>query len=191
MEDIILKRINEHIQTIGLLKDNIKIISCIADAIINCYKGKNKLILCGNGGSCCDSMHIAGELAGRYYINRKSLPALALNDSCILTAIGNDFGYEFVFEKQLEGLIQKGDVVIGISTSGNSPNVLRGIEKAKSMGAITIGFTGEIGGKLKDYADIVLHILSKDAPRIQEGYMLSAHIICEIVESNLFAKKKC
>ena len=188
MEELIKKRINEHLQAVEILsQDKIKTIGIISKKIIECYKRGSKVVLFGNGGSCTDSMHIAGELVGRYYLNRKSLPAIALSDSGNITAIGNDFGFENVFERQVEGLVKKGDVVIGISTSGNSNNVIKGIEKAKSIGAITVCFTGQ-GGKLRETADIALCIPSNDTPRIQEVYMLSAHIICEIVEKELCDK---
>ncbi|MBI3026538.1 SIS domain-containing protein [Candidatus Woesearchaeota archaeon] len=186
MEGIILKRISEHKETIEKfsgLKDTIK---KVAQTIINCYKQNGKVVLFGNGGSCSDSMHLATEFVSRYYFDRKSLPAVALTDNVSLTAIGNDYGYEEVFAKQVEGLVKKGDVVIGISTSGNSKNVIKAIEKAKELGGTAIGFTGKKGGALKGKVDICLSIPSNDTPRIQEGYMLAGHIICEIVENKLF-----
>lgn len=186
MEELIQKRIEEHNDTIKLLSKSKEKIKKIAETIINCYKNNGKVILFGNGGSCSDSMHLATELVSRYYFDRKSLPAIALTDNVSLTAIGNDYSFNDVFSKQVEGFVNKGDVVIGISTSGNSKNVIKAIEKAKRLGGITIVFTGKGGGILKDKADITLNVPSDDTPRIQEGYMLAGHIICEIVEKEMF-----
>ncbi len=186
MENMIQQRIQEHKDTISKLLLELKTIKKIAHSIVNCYKNNGKVIFFGNGGSCSDSMHLATELISRYYFDRKSLPAIALTDNVSLTAIGNDYGFDEVFAKQVEGYVKKGDIVIGISTSGNSKNVIKAIEKAKELGGITIAFTGENGGLLKDKVDICLNILSNDTPRIQEGYMLAGHIICELVEKELF-----
>ena len=188
MKDLILKRINEHKEVIEKLSGSEETIKKIVEIIINCYKQNGKVILFGNGGSCSDSMHLATELLSRYYFDRKSLPAIALTDNVSLTAIGNDYSYEDVFAKQVEGFVKKGDVVIGISTSGNSKNVIKAIEKANELGGISVGFTGRKGGILKDKVDICLNVPSDDTPRIQEGYMLAGHIICELVEKELFGK---
>ena len=188
MKDLILKRINEHKEVIEKLSGSEETIKKIVEIIINCYKQNGKVILFGNGGSCSDSMHLATELLSRYYFDRKSLPAIALTDNVSLTAIGNDYSYEDVFAKQVEGFVKKGDVVIGISTSGNSKNVIKAIEKANELGGISVGFTGRKGGILKDKVDICLDVPSDDTPRIQEGYMLAGHIICELVEKELFGK---
>lgn len=188
MENLILKRINEHKEIINRLSDCKSSIKRIAETIITCYKHDGKVILFGNGGSCSDSMHLATEFVSRYYIDRKSLQAIALTDNVSLTAIGNDYGFEDIFSKQIEGFTNKNDVIIGISTSGNSKNVIKAIEKAKELGGVTIAFTGRKGGNLKDKVDICLNVPSDDTPRIQEGYMLAGHIICEIVEKELFGK---
>ena len=188
MENIIQQRLRQHTDTISKLSSELKVIKKIAESIIGCYKNGGKVILFGNGGSCSDSMHLATELVSRYYFNRKSLPAIALTDNVSLTAIGNDYGYEDVFAKQVEGFVNEGDVVIGISTSGNSKNVIKAIEKAKELGGITVAFSGRKGGILKSKVDICLNVPSDDTPRIQEGYMLAGHIICEIVENKLFGK---
>jgi len=188
MEDLILKRIAEHMEAIERLSGHNETIKKIAETIINSYKHGGKVVLFGNGGSCSDSMHLATELVSRYYFDRKSLPAIALTDNVSLTAIGNDYGYEDVFAKQVEGFVRKGDVAIGISTSGNSRNVIKAIDKAREMGGIAVAFTGKKGGSLKEKADICLSIPSDDTPRIQEGYMLAGHIICELVEKELFGK---
>ena len=186
MDDLILKRIIEHKEAIERLSESKEIIKKITETIIQCYKNNGKVIFFGNGGSCSDSMHLATEFVSRYYFDRKSLPAIALTDNVSLTAIGNDYSFEDVFAKQVEGFVNKGDVVIGISTSGNSKNVIKAIEKSKELGGITIAFTGESGGLLKNKVDICLNIPSDDTPRIQEGYMLAGHVICELVEKELF-----
>ena len=188
MEDLILKRINEHKESIEKLSGSKEIIKKIAETIIRCYKHNGKVILFGNGGSCSDSMHLATEFVSRYYFDRKSLPAIALTDNVSLTAIGNDYSFEDVFAKQVEGFVKEGDVVVGISTSGNSKNVIKAIERAKELDGITVAFTGKSGGILKSKVDICLNVPSDDTPRIQEGYMLAGHIICELVEKELFGK---
>ena len=188
MKNIIRQRLQQHSDTINKLSLELKVIEKIAETIIKCYKNNGKVIFFGNGGSCADSMHLATELVSRYYFDRKSLPAIALTGNVSLTAIGNDYTYEEVFAKQVEGFVNKGDVVIGISTSGNSENVIKAVEKAKELGGITIAFTGKRGGLLKNRVDLCLNISSDDTPRIQEGYMLAGHIICELVEKELFGK---
>src|SRR5512136_2521037 len=158
----------------------------IAEQMAKAFRQGKKVLLFGNGGSAADAEHIACELAGKFTLFRDPLPAVALttNTSC-LTAIGNDFGYEEVFARQLRGLVSKGDVVIGLSTSGASPNVIRAIEEANRQGAITVAFTGA-HGKLKELAHLALSIPSTDTPRIQEAHMVAAHIICGLVEKALF-----
>jgi len=162
----------------------------MADLLVDAFKKGNKVLLFGNGGSAADAQHIACELAGKFYLDRAPLPAIALTtNTSSLTAIGNDYSYEEVFFRQVKGLVKQGDVVIGISTSGNSPNILRGIEEAKHLGATTIAFTGQ-GGRLKELADYVLSIPSADTPRIQEAHITAGHIICYLVEQALFGNKK-
>jgi len=146
--------------------------------------------LFGNGGSAADAQHIAAELVGQYKLKRKSLPAIALTtNTSILTSIGNDYGFDKIFERQIESLVTNKDIAIGISTSGNSENVLRGILKAKKIGAKTIAFTGNDGGKLKGAVDILLNIPSNNTPRVQEAHITIGHIICGIVESEIFRRK--
>lgn len=158
----------------------------IAELIVKAFRTGHKVLLFGNGGSAADAQHIAAELSGKYYIDRDPLPALALTaNTSALTAIANDYTYEDIFARQVKGLVQKGDVVIGISTSGNSPNVLKGIREAKHKGAITIAFTGQ-GGKLCKAAGYSLAIPSKDTPRIQETHILAGHLICYLIERALF-----
>jgi D-sedoheptulose 7-phosphate isomerase len=147
------------------------------------------VLLFGNGGSAADADHIAGELAGRYRRDRPALPALALTgSSATLTAIANDYSYAEVFERPVRALANPGDVVIGLSTSGNSPNVLRGLQAARERGARTVGFTGASGGQMPAHADHLLQVPSNDTPLIQQAHLAAAHIICELVEQALFPK---
>ena len=148
-------------------------------------------MFCGNGGSAADSQHLAAELVGRYKMNRPALNSIALTtDTSILTAIGNDFGYDTIFERQVEGLGQKGDVLIGLSTSGNSKNVLLAMDKAKSMGITTVAFTGESGGKMKQQADIAINVPSNTTNNIQEMHISVGHILCGYIEKALAPKVK-
>ena len=155
-------------------------------AIVKCLRKGNKVVLFGNGGSAADAQHIAAELIGRFNINRKSLPAIALSDNpSTLTAISNDFSFDSVFSRQCESLISKGDIAIGISTSGNSLNVKKGINTSKKKGATTIGLLGNKGGTIKKFVDIPLIVNSTSTPHIQEVHRVIYHVICEIVEKKL------
>ena len=161
------------------------------DLLVECYKNGNKLLLCGNGGSAADCQHIATELMIRlsHHINRPALPAIALTtDTSNLTAGGNDIGFENVFARNVEGLGNKGDVLLAISTSGNSPNVIKAVEMAHQKGIKVIGFLGGSGGKLKSLVDLQIIIPSSNTQRIQEGHITIAHIICEMVEYRLYGK---
>jgi len=160
----------------------------VAEALIKVFKAKRKVVLFGNGGSAADAQHIAAEFSGRYLMERAPLNAMALTNLSSITAIGNDYSYETVFERQVEGHVREGDAVVGISTSGNSKNVLRAVAKAKELGAVTIGFSGA-SGKLREVVDVPLVIASKSTPRIQEGYMAAAHIICGLVEKGVFGRR--
>jgi len=176
-----------------VLKDNdlIRRIDLISQTIINAYKFNNKVILFGNGGSAADAQHLAAELMSKFYFDRKSLPAVALTvNTSILTAIGNDYSFDQIFSKQLEGISEKEDIAIGISTSGNSENVIEGLKFAKKNNLITVAFTGKDGGKLKNIVDICINVPSNDTPRIQEVHIMIGHIICEIVEKELFYKNE-
>ena len=149
-------------------------------------KQGHKLLFCGNGGSASDSQHLAAEFVGRYEKERRALPAIAFTtDTSILTAVGNDYGFERIFERQVEALGKKGDVLFAISTSGNSKNVLKAVQKAKEMGIYTIGFTGGEGGELKKQADLPVVIPSKKTSRIQESHIMIGHILCECVDELL------
>jgi D-sedoheptulose 7-phosphate isomerase len=154
--------------------------------IFDCLQKKGKIFFFGNGGSAADSQHLAAEFVGRYLKERKGVAAIALTtDTSILTAVGNDYGYERVFERQIEALGQSGDVAIGITTSGNSKNVLMAISKAKAMGLYTIGMTGQDGGTLSKIADLTFRVPSKKTARIQEAHILIGHIICERLDELL------
>ncbi len=185
-EAAVIEQIEQSIDVKRHLLSEVKTLVAIADQLTQALQKGNKVILFGNGGSAADAQHIACELAGKFYRNRDPLPAIALTtNTSSLTAIANDYGYESVFARQLKGLVAKGDIVIGISTSGSSPNVLKGIEEAKRCAAITIAFTGQ-KGKLKELADYVLCVPSTDTPRIQEAHITAGHIICYLVEEALF-----
>jgi len=170
------------------LLDQIRKISLI---IIEAYRRKNKVILFGNGGSAADAQHVAGELVNKLQLEREALPAMALTtDSSVLTSIANDYDYSRVFARQVEVWAKEGDVVIGISTSGSSANVIEGVKVAKEKGAKTIGFTGRGGGKLAKLVDLVVSVPSDETPRIQESHITIFHIICYLVERELFGNEK-
>ncbi len=168
------------------LKENVGAIAKAAEAVLTAFKGGHKIFFFGNGGSAADSQHIAAEFIGRFQKERKSWPAIALTtDTSILTALGNDYNFDIIFARQLEGLGQKGDVVFAISTSGNSKNVLAGVKQARAMGMIIIGVTGGTGGALASACDIVIVAASSKTARIQETHLCVFHAICEIVENTL------
>jgi len=160
----------------------------IADAMVSALRAGNKVVFFGNGGSAADAMHLAAEFNGRYMFDRPPLKALSLSNLSAITAIGNDYSFDDIFCRNVESLVQKGDVVVGISTSGSSKNVVKAIKKAKEMGAITVAFTGN-RGCLKNEVDLALTIPTDRTPRIQEGYMAAGHVICGLVENTMFAKK--
>lgn len=167
-----------------------RVIAEIAGTMVNAYKKGKKVVWFGNGGSAADAQHLAGELLGKFYLKRKPLPSLSLTvNTSVLTAIGNDFGFETIFQKQVEAFVEKGDVVVGLSTSGASQNVILGLREAKRKGAVTVGLTGESGGKMKGLVDYLIAVPSTDTPRIQEAHITIGHVICSIVERELFGKK--
>lgn len=187
MESEIISILDENIKVITEIKNLTSVIENISKKIINAYRNKKKVVLFGNGGSAADAQHIAAEFVGKFYKNRESLPALAFHtNTSVLTATANDFGYDLVFERQVSSFVEGGDIAIGISTSGNSPNVIKGLIKAKEKGAITVGFTGSKKSKVEEITDICLKIPSTDTPRIQEGHITVGHIICYLVEKDLF-----
>jgi len=188
-EVVVIKQIEESANLRKGLKAQVEVIINIAEELIQALQRGNKVLLFGNGGSAADAEHIAAELEGKFYRDREPLSAIALTtNTSSLTAIANDYGYEMVFAKRIKALAKEGDVVIGISTSGESLNVILGIEEAKHCGAITMVLMGQ-GGKLKDLADYVLSIPSKDTPRIQEAHITVGHIICYLVEEALFKRE--
>jgi len=162
----------------------------VVNKIVECLKRGNKIVIFGNGGSAADAQHIAAELIGRFQKERKSLPAISLTtDSSIITSLANDYSFDVVFSRQCESLVSKGDIVLGISTSGNSKNVENGIITSKKKGAMTIGLLGEDGGTIKNLVDISIQIPSKNTARIQEVHRVIYHIICDLVEKRLTEKE--
>jgi D-sedoheptulose 7-phosphate isomerase len=176
----------EHVSVMNAVASSLVTqITTVADLVLGAFKSGRKVLLMGNGGSAADAQHIAAELIGRFKVNRKALPAIALTtDTSILTAVGNDYSFDDVFSRQVSALGNEGDIVIGISTSGNSPNVLNGIRAAKEIGCKTIGMTGKDGGELARLADLSLTVPSRETPRIQEAHITVGHIICSLVEQS-------
>ena len=191
MERIIEEHLRKSIKLKSEILNDLSLLTIIKEmslAIIEAYRNKKKLILFGNGGSAADAQHIAAELVNRFELERMALPAIALTtDSSVLTSIANDYGYSKVFARQVEALAEEGDVVIGISTSGSSLSVIKGIEVAREKGAKTIGLTGKNGAELARVADLVLKVPSNDTPRIQEAHITILHIICYLIEKELFS----
>ncbi len=159
-----------------------------AKMIVQAFKNGNKVLFCGNGGSAADAQHLAAEFSGRFYTDRVALPAEALHtNTSYLTAVANDYGYDVVYSRLIDGIGKKGDVLVGLSTSGNSVNIVKAMEAAKQKGMTCIGFTGIHGGKIKDCAHFIINVPSNDTPRIQEAHILIGHIICQLVEADYFA----
>lgn len=159
----------------------------VVNQIIHCFENGGKVLFCGNGGSAADAQHLAAELSGRFYFDRHPLFAEALHvNSSYVTAVANDYGFDEVFARLVMAMGSKNDILIGLSTSGNSINILRAFSEANSLGMITVGFTGQTGGQLKEKCTLVLNVPSVDTPRIQEVHIMLGHIICELVESALF-----
>lgn len=174
-----------------ILSDDIliKAVESVVDVIVNTYRNEGKVLFCGNGGSAADAQHLAAELSGRYYFDRPPLDADALHvNTSYLTAVANDYSFDQIYSRLVTAAGKKGDVLIGLSTSGNSANVVNAMTEAKKLGYHTIGFTGQGGGKIKTQCDILIEIPSKDTPRIQECHMLIGHSICELVEQTLFSE---
>ena len=168
------------------IKKSNKDIMIVAKVISEAFTKNNKLLICGNGGSASDAQHFSAELVGRFKKERVSLPAIALNtDTSSITAIANDYDYKRVFSRQIEGLGQKGDILLAISTSGNSKNIINGVIKAKENGSFVIGLTGKTGGKLEAVVDLLLNVPSNDTARIQEGHRIIIHSLCQLVEKNM------
>lgn len=165
----------------------IDMVQQIVHEIVRCYENGGKVLFCGNGGSAADAQHLAAELSGRFYFDRHPLFAEALHvNSSYVTAVANDYGFDEVFARLVMAMGSKDDVLVGLTTSGNSANILRAFTEANSLGMITVGFTGETGGQLAEKCSYLLNIPSKDTPRIQEVHIMLGHIICELVEEKLF-----
>jgi D-sedoheptulose 7-phosphate isomerase len=192
------QRIKEIIQAsvavkTAILSDEtlVKRIEEVTAVVTQAFAAGNKVLFCGNGGSAADAQHLAAEFSGRFYTDRDALPSEALHcNTSYMTAVGNDYSFDVVYSRIIKGTGKKGDVLIGLSTSGNSVNILKAMEQARENGMITVALTGATGGKLKDLCDYLLNVPSKDTPRIQESHIMVGHIICELVEKNLFDDKK-
>jgi D-sedoheptulose 7-phosphate isomerase len=164
-------------------------VQTLTELMVAAFNKGNKVLFCGNGGSAADAQHLAAEFSGRFYTDRNPLPSEALHcNTSYLTAVANDYGYEFVYSRLLKGMGKEGDIIVGLSTSGNSGNILKAFEQARSMGITTVAFTGDTGGKMKDLSDYLVNIPSSDTPRIQECHITVGHIICQLVEEQLFPK---
>ena len=191
-KDIVCKQIADSIavkQAVLADKEICKAVEIAANAVVEAYRNGHRALLAGNGGSAADAQHIAGELVSKFYFERPAIDAVALTtNTSILTAIGNDLGYEVLFSRQVEAMGHKGDVFIGISTSGNSKNIVKALEVCKERGIYTIGLTGESGGAMKPLCDLCIQIPSSETPRVQEAHMMIGHIICCLVEEELFGE---
>lgn len=161
----------------------------VTAVIVKAFENGNKVLFCGNGGSAADAQHLAAEFSGRFYSDRDPLPSEALHcNSSYMTAVANDYGYDLVYSRIVKGTGRKGDVLVGLSTSGNSVNIIKAMEVAREIGMINVVLTGEGGGKLRNMCDYLINVPSNDTPRIQESHIMVGHIICELVESELFKK---
>jgi len=182
-ESVFGKSIADHLEVVRQVEAQQSVLEVIARAMTAVLRSGRKILWCGNGGSAADSQHLAAELVGRFRRERRSLASIALTtDTSILTAVANDYGYEAVFSRQVEGLGNLGDLLVGISTSGKSHNVIAALEVARARGLITVGFTGEGGGGVAHHADHLLAIASRDAARIQEAHILAGHMLCDWIE---------
>ena len=185
-------RLGAHLDTMARIRQDADLIAAIArgiDLMTACFRNGGRVYFCGNGGSAADAQHLAAEFSGRFYFDRPVLPADALHcNTSYLTAVGNDYGYEQVFARLISGLGRKGDILVGLSTSGNSANILRAFEVCREKGVTTIAMTGASGGRMKELADLLINIPATDTPRIQEAHITVGHIICELVESAMFKK---
>jgi D-sedoheptulose 7-phosphate isomerase len=188
--EVFAKAIAEHRKAVLDLESRQPVLEAIACVLASALRGGGKILWCGNGGSAADSQHFAAEIVGRFRRERRGLPSIALTtDTSILTAIANDYGFETIFARQVEALGAPGDVLVGISTSGNSRNVLAAMETARSMGLVTVAFTGAGGGKLAALADHLFAVDSRDTARIQEAHALAGHMICDWIELDWIANQ--
>lgn len=190
--DTITRSISESILTKQNILNNPELLHTIqqvADTIIVSLRNGNRVLWCGNGGSAADAQHLAAELSGRFYYDRPPLNSEALHcNTSYLTAVANDYSYDLIYSRMIDGACRKGDVLVGISTSGNSKNILNAFRKAKELGVITVAMTGQTGGAMREVADYLLNVPSTDTPRIQESHIMLGHIICEIVEAQMFPR---
>jgi len=189
-EQTVRRAIRESIEVKAeLLEQHVCVITQLAGLLTDAFRAGRKLVLFGNGGSAADAQHVAAELVNRFQMDRDPLAAIALTtDTSILTSWGNDVAFDQVFSRQVRALVQSGDVAVGISTSGNSPNVINGVIAAREMGATTVGFTGRSGGELKDLVDVCCHVPSDSTARIQEAQITIWHALCEVVEREMFGR---
>ncbi len=189
MVDEINRQLKAHVDVVNLVGEKLaEPISDCARMLIDALQDGCKLLIMGNGGSAADAQHFAAEMVGRFLLERKALPAIALTtDTSILTAVGNDYGFDEIFKRQVEALANPGDILIGISTSGNSLNIKRAIESGKNIGAKTVGLLGRSGGEIGPMVDLNLTVPSVETPRIQEAHLIIIHILCDLVEKGLFA----
>ncbi len=190
MDNSIKQAISASIEVKKNILDNADFISRIneiVNAMVIALKNGNKIVFCGNGGSAADAQHLAAELSGRFYFDREPLNSEALHcNTSYLTAVANDYGYEFVYSRMVKATCSKGDILVGISTSGNSKNIINAFNVANELGITTVAFTGDNGGEMKKLADYTLNVPSEDTPRIQEAHIMIGHIICELVEKQIF-----
>ncbi|HEU4471376.1 MAG TPA: D-sedoheptulose 7-phosphate isomerase [Flavisolibacter sp.] len=190
IKDIIQSSIDVKTKLLGN-EEMIATIARIADAATSALQKGGRIYFCGNGGSAADAQHLAAEFSGRFYKDRKALPAEALHcNTSYLTAVANDYSYDVVYARLIEGIGAKGDVLIGLSTSGNSANIVRAFETARGKGIATVGFTGMTGGSMRSVSDHLVNVPSTDTPRIQESHIMIGHIICQLVEESYFAQTK-
>lgn len=192
MQQKILEIIGNSIDTKQRILNDPKLLETIrqvVEVMVKAFENGNKVLFCGNGGSAADAQHLAAEFSGRFYIDRTPLPSEALHcNSSYMTAVANDYGYELVYSRIIRGTGKPGDVLVGLSTSGNSVNIINAMEEAHKIGMINVVFSGEGGGKLRNMCDYLINVPSNDTPRIQESHIMVGHIICELVESALFKK---
>lgn len=190
--DTIIRSIEESIITKQHILSDIELldrIEAVANVMVQALREGKRILWCGNGGSAADAQHLAAELSGRFYYDRPPLNSEAMHcNTSYMTAVANDYGYDLIYSRMIDGACKPGDVLVGISTSGNSKNICNAFRKAKELGVITVAMTGESGGEIKSMADYLLNVPSTDTPRIQESHIMLGHIICEIVEAQMFPR---
>lgn len=194
MDNVISRSISASIATKQAILNNQDLLQSIqkaAETLVEALRSGHRVLWCGNGGSAADAQHLAAELSGRFYYDRPPLNSEALHcNTSYLTAVANDYGYDLIYSRMIDGACKKGDVLIGISTSGNSNNIYNAFDKARQLGVITIALTGATGGRMGEISDVLLNVPSTDTPRIQESHIMIGHIICEIVEATIFPRAK-